>query len=62
MQIIKRMAAAKLGLVTYYTGKPCKHGHDSRRYTTSGACVECLAASTEAHRKEIREALKAARA
>jgi hypothetical protein len=26
---------------TYYTGKPCKHGHVARRYKSSGACLEC---------------------
>ena len=26
---------------TYYTGKPCKHGHIARRYKTSGVCLEC---------------------
>jgi hypothetical protein len=27
--------------IRYFTGKPCKHGHISERYTASGACVEC---------------------
>ena len=26
----------------YFTGKPCKHGHVSKRFTSCGACVGCL--------------------
>jgi 5-methylcytosine-specific restriction endonuclease McrA len=26
----------------YYIGKPCRHGHNSKRYVTSFACVECV--------------------
>lgn len=25
----------------YFTGKPCKHGHISKRSVTSGNCLEC---------------------
>lgn len=25
----------------YYTGKPCKHGHMSPRYTSSRRCTSC---------------------
>lgn len=39
---ITRNDAAKLGLKRYFTGMPCKHGHDSERYTTTSGCVECL--------------------
>lgn len=24
-----------------YPGEPCRHGHDGRRYVTTGACVHC---------------------
>lgn len=61
MEIMKRMAAAKLGKLLYYTGKPCKHGHIAARYTSSGSCTQCLSNATQAQRDEIREALKAAR-
>lgn len=30
------------GLVKYNTGKPCKHGHTSDRYTSTGGCIDCL--------------------
>lgn len=36
-----RLDAKESGEPTYYTGTPCRHGHDARRYTTSGRCVEC---------------------
>lgn len=36
MEIITRIDAAKRGLKRYYTGKPCKHGHDSERWVYNG--------------------------
>lgn len=33
--------ARLLGLVRYYTGKPCKHGHVCERMTVNGDCVQC---------------------
>jgi hypothetical protein len=30
------------GLKLYYTGKPCRRGHDAYRYTTSGTCTQCV--------------------
>lgn len=32
MKIITRTEAATSGLKRYYTGKSCKHGHDSERW------------------------------
>jgi hypothetical protein len=61
MEIIKRMAAARAGKMMYYTGKPCKYGHTTGRYTSTGACIQCLSESSQAQREEIREALKAAK-
>lgn len=29
------------GSVCYYTGVPCKNGHDERRYTNTGICYGC---------------------
>ena len=43
MEVISRKEAKARGLKRYFTGKPCKHGHVSERYTGSGACVECNA-------------------
>lgn len=36
-----RNAALLSGSGYYFTGKPCKHGHLSKRYTVSGACCKC---------------------
>lgn len=39
---MERKAAKEKGLPTYYTGRKCKHGHLSYRYTKSGNCVSCV--------------------
>jgi len=39
---VKRAEAKLLGLKTYLTGKPCKHGHFSARYTNGAKCIECV--------------------
>lgn len=39
--ILTRQDALAIGYIRYYTGKPCKHGHDSERYTNSRTCIEC---------------------
>lgn len=36
-----RAEALAAGADRYYTRKPCKHGHDSPRYTANGTCVQC---------------------
>ena len=41
MEIIVRKKAAEAGLVHYFTGRPCKHGHISRRIVSNGGCCEC---------------------
>lgn len=38
-------AAKAAGLPRYNTGKPCKNGHSSDRYTSHGKCLMCLAAA-----------------
>lgn len=37
-----RLRAAAAGYTRYYTGRPCAQGHDSERYVSSGACIECM--------------------
>jgi hypothetical protein len=39
--IISRKEAKARGLVRYFTGKPCRHGHVAERYLNSGSCVDC---------------------
>ena len=43
---MKRAEAKSLGLKTYNTGKPCKHGHFADRYTIGAKCVDCTAAQS----------------
>lgn len=40
MELISINEARAKGLTTYYTGKPCKHGHITIRFVTNG-CAEC---------------------
>jgi hypothetical protein len=41
MTPISRKDAISQGLKWYFTGKPCKHGHISKRQTTNKVCHEC---------------------
>ena len=36
-----RSEAKKTGETYYFTNKPCKYGHVSKRQTSNGTCVEC---------------------
>ena len=42
MQPSTKAEAATAGLTKFFTGNPCKRGHVSERYTSTGACAECL--------------------
>lgn len=41
MNIVTCKEAKEQGLDRYFTGKPCKHGHISKRYTYNSLCVMC---------------------
>jgi hypothetical protein len=41
MKIISRSEALVTGVLRYYTGKPCKHGHVAERLTSCGRCLTC---------------------
>lgn len=45
MEIKTRKEAMTAGDNTYFTGKPCKNGHLSYRYSQSGACYDCINAA-----------------
>lgn len=47
-----RAIAMTAGLSHYNTGKPCKHGHNSHRRVTNGACLAC---DREAKRADFSE-------
>lgn len=53
MEIMARKRAVELGRSTYFTGEPCRRGHISERYTQSGGCCLCVAASSAKHRSEF---------
>jgi len=48
-----RIAARRTGALTYNTGKPCKHGHTTDRYTSTGGCLGCLHIITESTRRAV---------
>lgn len=39
--VITRSEAKDGGLIRYFTGKPCPHGHLVERFTSIAQCVEC---------------------
>ncbi len=43
MEIISRKAAHIAGLLRYFTGKECKHGHITERLTSNATCLACVA-------------------
>jgi hypothetical protein len=46
-----RQTARAAGLFKYYSGAPCRNGHDTLRYTASGACIACVAAQVRRRRR-----------
>lgn len=59
MKTISRKEAKKQGLNRYFTGKPCKHGHVSERYTKNCSCVACSNEYHKAYCKANREKVNA---
>jgi hypothetical protein len=43
MNIISRKVAMTQNLMKYFTGKPCRKGHISERYTRNWNCIACVA-------------------
>ncbi len=60
MEIIPREEAKAAGLKQFYTGVPCKHGHDCSRYTSTGACFQCSKASYTKWRLDNPDQMRAA--
>ena len=58
MQIITRQEAAQQGLSRFFTGKPCKHGHVSERYTRGNQCAVCSNLRAIQYGKENKEATR----
>jgi len=55
---MKRREAKALGLFTYNTGKPCKHGHLSDRYVNGAHCIECVYIQSKGWRQANPETYK----
>ncbi len=54
-KVITRKEAEKLQLLTYYTGKACKYGHYSERYTKGSQCLECITVYNSTNRERLNE-------
>lgn len=50
-----RREAYELGLKTYYTGVPCKRGHDAQRFTATGNCKQCNYEYTRIRTKDLNQ-------
>lgn len=61
MEIIRRVEAAKAGLTRFYTGKKCRHGHQSERFVSNGVCVKCGIAASTAYQKRLTTTMREAR-
>lgn len=67
LKMISRTAARAAGLLRYFTGEPCKHGHVAERFVGNRQCVECgradnhrfYAANQDAQRARCRENARA---
>jgi len=56
VKIITRAEARELGLRHYFSGRPCKHGHLTNRFTSTGNCCECYRSDRSLEkRKEWKE-------
>jgi len=54
-----RREAIALRVRQYFTGKPCRKGHISARYTLTALCVQCSKDTQTAVRAKIRAQLNA---
>jgi 5-methylcytosine-specific restriction endonuclease McrA len=55
--IVSRKEAKAKGIKTYFTGKPCKHGHICKR-RVDGGCVDCTKVILKKWRDSNKEQLK----
>lgn len=54
-EIITRKQALATKCKFYFTGKPCRKGHVSERWTSCGQCVECRKEYDQTHADEQRK-------
>lgn len=53
--VLPRSEAIRLCLTTYFTGKPCVHGHIAPRRVNNRRCMVCTLASHRAYKLETRD-------
>lgn len=49
MNVISCKEAKAAGLKRYYTGVPCKHGHDCERFVSTRGCYFCLRENSKSY-------------
>ena len=50
--------AIAVGSAIYLTGRPCKRGHYSPRYSMSGDCIECGRTRARERMRKLRDELR----
>lgn len=58
--IVTRAEAKAAGAVLFFTGRPCRRGHNAQRYVAQGLCVECARAAADKQRRDDPERHKVA--
>lgn len=55
--VVSRAEAIALGIMCYFTGRPCKHGHVDKRFVIGNVCTECnrIRAAARLEKAENRE-------
>lgn len=52
-RLAARQKAVENNEITYFTGKPCKRGHLSVRFTKNNQCKECLQEYAKQHQTRL---------
>ena len=55
MQTQTLKEAKRLKMAKYFTGRPCRKGHRTLRYTNTGACIACISAYARERRNKINQ-------
>lgn len=51
--LVTKAEAIRDGSLTYFTGKPCRHGHIAEKFVSSRNCVECARATSKTRYKNF---------
>ena len=57
MAVLTRKEALNQGEKKYYTGRPCKNGHYSLRYSVSGSCEQCVRLADKLNKENAKSML-----